>query len=84
MTYHDGDVVPVVVGQGTIATEQVLLCPQETVQVIRVVPYDLCHVIQTVVLDECINKQHLCLKVEIGIINSKCMLDNFFVINYYL
>lgn len=51
-THHDGDVVPVVVGQRAVAAQDEVLCPHEHVQVARVVAHHLGHMVQPVVLQK--------------------------------
>ena len=49
-TYHYCNIVSVVEGEGTIAAEKVLLCAEEAFQVARVIPHQLRHMIQPIVL----------------------------------
>ena len=55
-TYHDCDVVPIIVGERSVSAEQVLLSGQEGVQILRVEGHQLDHVFQSVIVQECIHE----------------------------
>lgn len=62
MAYHNGYVVSVVEREGPVPPQEVLLGPQEHFQVVGVVPHELGDMVQAVILEERIHKQHLCLQ----------------------
>ena len=56
-TYHDGDIVPVVVGEGAVSAQHELLGLEEALQVLRMIPHQLHHVLQPVVVQERIHQE---------------------------
>ncbi len=63
-TYHDGDVVPVVVRKRSVAAQHVLLRLEKGLQILRVVAHHLDHVLQPVVVQKRVHKKTMRLQAE--------------------
>lgn len=46
VTHHNGQIMSVVVRQGTIATHDKVLGAQKVLQVLWMIPYDLCYMVK--------------------------------------
>lgn len=58
--YHNADVVSVVQRQGSIHLQQVVLCPEKALQVLRVEAHHHRNVVQATKCCKCILKYRLC------------------------
>lgn len=58
--YHDADVVSVVQRQGSIHLQQVVLCPEEALQVLRVEAHHHRNVVKATECYKCVLKYRLC------------------------